>query len=132
MAEGRIVAGEDIVSGQNDTGSTIAANIVVMKDATVTEGIKLPTAVTDAVFGVTMRSIADNYFGPVQRSGRALCTAAAGITAGAQLMTDTAGKVLTWTVGAGSNAFLVGTAVGAATLDGDLLYVDLDLGFKQG
>lgn len=132
MAEGRIVQGEDIVAVQNDTGSTIATCLVVMKDATVTEGIKLPTAVTDAIFGVTMRSIADNEYGPIQRAGRAQCTAAAGITAGAQLMADTAGKVLTWTVAGGSNAFLVGTAVGAATLDGDLLYVDLDLGFKQG
>ena len=132
MADGRIVAPEDIVSGQNATGSTIAANIVVMKDASTTEGIKLPTGVAVAAFGVTQRSIVTSSFGPVQRAGRALCTAAAAITAGAELMTDTAGKVLTWTVGAGSNAFLIGTAVGAASADGDLLYVDLDLGYKQG
>jgi hypothetical protein len=132
MGDGRIVSGTDIVSGQNDTNATIAANIVVMKDATVTEGIKLPTAVTDACFGVTLNSIADGKYGPVQRAGRAVCTAAAAITAGAQLMTDTAGKVLTWTASGGNNAFLIGTAVGAAGADGDLLYVDLDLGFKQG
>lgn len=132
MGDGRIVSGTDIVSGQNDINATIAANIVVMKDATVTEGIKLPTGVTVACLGVTLNSIADGTYGPVQRAGRALCTAAAAITAGAQLMTDTAGKVLTWTASAGDNAFLIGTAVGAAGADGDLLYVDLDLGFKQG
>lgn len=132
MADGRIVSGEDIVSGQNDTNATIATCLVVMKDASVTEGIKLPTGITAAAFGVTMRAIEDGMYGPVQRAGRAQCTAAAAITAGDQLMFDTAGKVLTWTVGAGSNAFYVGTAVGAASTDGDLLYVDLDLGFKQG
>ena len=45
---------------------------------------------------------------------------------------DTAGKVLTLSVGAGSNVFFIGTAVGAASADGDDIYVDLDLGFKQG
>lgn len=132
MADGRIVSGTDIVSGQNATGSTIAAAIVVMKDATTTEGIKLPTAVTDACLGVTTNAIATAKYGPVQTDGRALCTAADAITAGAQLMTDTAGKVLTWTASSGNNAFLIGTAVGAAGADGDLLYVDLNLSFKQG
>jgi hypothetical protein len=132
MADGRIARGTDIVSGQNDTGSTISAQRVVMKDATVTEGIKLPTGVTAACLGVTLNDIRDNFFGGVQRSGRALCTAAAAITAGAELMTDTAGKVLTWSAAGGSNAFFIGTAVGAAAADGDDIYVDLDLGFKQG
>lgn len=132
MGDGRIVSGEDIVSGQNGTGSTIAAQRVVMKDSGTTEGIKLPTAVTDACLGVMLNSVADGKYGPVQRAGRALCTAAAAVTAGAQLMTDTAGKVLTWTVAGGSNAFFIGTAVGAASADGDDIYVDLDLSFKQG
>ena len=132
MADGRIARGTDIASGQNDTGSTISAQRVVMKDATVTEGIKLPTGVTAACLGVTLNDIENNFYGGVQRAGRALCTAAAAITAGAELMTDTAGKVLTLSVGAGSNVFFIGTAVGAASADGDDIYVDLDLGFKQG
>lgn len=132
MSDGRIVSPEDIVSYQNDTGSTIATCIVVMRDPTVTEGIKLPTGTTVSCAGVTMRAIADNEYGPVQRAGRAYCTAAGAITAGDDVMTDTAGKVQTLSASSGTNAYRIGTAVGAAASDGDRLLVDLDLGFKQG
>lgn len=132
MSDGRIVPDGAIVSYQNDINATIATNIVVMRDASVTEGIKLPTGVTVSCAGVTMRSIADGTYGPVQKDGRAYCTAAAAITAGDDLMTDTAGKVLTWTASADDNAFFIGTAVGAASADGDTLLVDLNLHFKQG
>jgi hypothetical protein len=132
MAEGRIVPDGAIVAYQNDINATIATNIVVMRDSTVTDGIKLPTGVTVSCVGVTMRAIEDGTYGPVQRSGRAYCTAADAITAGADLMTDTAGKVLTWSASADDNAFFIGTAVGAAGADGDTILVDLNLHFKQG
>lgn len=132
MATGRHVLGENIVSGYNGTGSTIAAQRVVMRDATAADGVKLPTAVTDACVGITLNSIGDASYGGIQRAGRALCTAAAAITDGAQLMTNTAGKVLMWTASAGDNAFLIGTAANAASADGDDIYVDLNMSFKQG
>ena len=132
MSDGRIVSAEDIVSYQNDINATIATQIVVMRDASVTEGVKLPTGITVPCVGVTMRAIADGEYGPIQRAGRAYCTAAAAITAGDSLMTDTAGKVVTLSIGAGNNVFVIGNAVGAASADGDTILVDLDLGFKQG
>lgn len=132
MSDGRIVSPEDIVAYQNDINATIATCIVVMRDATVTDGIKLPTGSTVSCAGVTMRAIEDGTYGPVQRAGRAYVTAASAITAGDDLMTDTAGKVVTLSAATGVNAFRIGTAVGAASTDGDILLADLDLGFKQG
>ncbi len=133
MSDGRIVSPEDIVSFQNGTGSTITANKVVMRDSTTTEGIKLPTAVTDQCVGVTMRDIPTGEYGPLQRAGRAYVTAGAAMaTAGVEVMPTTAGKVIAWTASADDNAFSIGSIVGTASADGDTVLIDLNLHFHQG
>ncbi len=115
----------EILPGLNNTGSTIAAYRVVVRDATGVDEIALPGAVTDDVYGVTMAAILDDKYGDIQTRGVAICTAAAAITQGARLMMDTAGKVLTWTAAGGANAAVVGIADIAAGAFGDLLEVTL-------
>ena len=133
MSEGRIVPDGALVAFQNGTGSTITAGKVVMRDSSTTEGIKLPSAVTDQCVGVTMRDIETGTYGPVQRAGRAYVTAGAAMaTAGVEVMPTTAGKVIAWTASADDNAFSIGSLVGTAGADGDTVLVDLDLHFHQG
>lgn len=121
----QIIGPEDLRSGYNNTGSTLAEAIVVVLNNAGDREIELPGAVTNDVYGVTLKSIADDTWGDVQIRGTAICTAAAEVAIGARLMMDTSGKVLTWTAAGGSNAAVVGTAMTAASGDGVLLEVEL-------
>lgn len=108
---------ESIRSKINKTGTAIGANLVVKASTADDDGVLLPAAVTDDVCGVTMEAIADKTYGSVQLRGLALCTAGGTVTKGDRLMLTTAGKVITWTAAAGSNAAVVGTANRSAVLD---------------
>lgn len=111
---------------KNDTGTTIPAHSVVVRDASTERGIKLPAAVTDDVVGVTMQAIPDDgCFYDVQIRGRAIVIASAAIADGARLMPTTAGKVATWSAAGGANAAVVGTGEGAPAADGDLFVCEL-------
>jgi hypothetical protein len=121
----QIIGPQDLRSGYNATGSSIGAALVVVLDNAGDRQIELPGAVTDDVYGVTLKAIANVTWGDVQIRGQAICTASAAITIGDRLMLTTAGKVATWTAAGGSNAAVVGKAITAATTDGDLIEVEL-------
>ena len=121
----QIVDPEGLRSGYNNTGSTLAEAIVVVLNNAGDREVELPGAVTDDVYGVTLKAIADDTWGDIQIRGTAICTCSAAVAIGARLMMDTAGKVLTWSASAGSNAAVVGKALTATSADGDLLEVEL-------
>ena len=121
----QIIGPEDLRSGYNNTGSSIGEALVVVLNNAGDREVELPGAVTDDVYGVTLDAIADDTWGDVQIRGQAICTCSAAVAIGARLMMDTAGKVLTWSAAAGSNAAVVGKALTATSADGDLLEVEL-------
>jgi hypothetical protein len=121
----QIVDSEGIRSGYNNTGSALGEALVVVLNNAGDREVELPGAVTDDVYGVTLKAIADDTWGDVQIRGQAICTAAAEVAIGARLMMDTAGKVLTWTAAGGANAAVVGKAMTAASGDGVQLEVEL-------
>jgi hypothetical protein len=88
-----------IRSGYNATGSAIGARLIVKKSPTVDDGILLPAAPTDAVFGVTRELVPAGSYGNVQTEGMAICTAGAAVTKGDRLEPTVAGKVILRTTG---------------------------------
>jgi hypothetical protein len=96
----------------NGTGSDIAANLVVMKDASVASGVKLPAAADSAIEGVTLRAIPTGTWGDIVVAGGSTVplTYGGAITRGLRLMPTTAGKVVELSAAAGANVSLVGTA----------------------
>lgn len=121
----RIVPVDGIISCKNATGSTIVANSVVKRGA-AEDLIVLPAATTDRCLGVTMADIPNGAYGDVQTKGRATCRAHGALaTVGTALMPTTAGRVDTWSAGAGTNAALIGVQNTTAGNQDDLLEVDL-------
>lgn len=115
---------EGIRSGYNGTGSTIAAHLAVMADST-NQYVKLPTATTDPLLGVTMAAIEDATWGSIATRGLVMVTCSAAITTGARVMADNAGKALTWAAVGGTNANVLGIARTATTGANQLVEVEL-------
>lgn len=101
----------------NTTGITNAAigdKLAVMMDATVADGVKLPTAATVEIVGITRgAATASGQTVEIQMSGHAKCTAADTIARGDYVKVDTAGKVVA-TATAGDKAIGVCAKGGAA------------------
>lgn len=110
----------------NSTGSAIAAKRFVKGTEA---SILYPTAITDPIYGLVRLGSATGLMCNVMLSGQGIATAgAAGVTAGSRLMIEAnTGKVVDWTVAAGANATIVGTAVNTAVADGDVK-VEVGLG----
>lgn len=124
----RTVSPYDIRHAYNGTGSDIAANTVVMLDATNEGGISLPSAVTDELLGVTMdQAIPDGEWGDVQIRGIAKCRANAALaTLHVALMTVAAtGRVEALTAAAGTNVAPVGQLLTTAGAQDDIVMVEL-------
>lgn len=112
-------------SAKNSTGSTIATRLVVKK-GNATDTVLLPSASTDACYGVTTEAIANGEYGTVQTTGRAICTAGAALaTIGTKVMPTSAGKVIAWTAVAGTNAANIGVTITAAAADADVVEIEL-------
>lgn len=99
-------------SRYNGTPNEIGANLVVMKDPSTPDGIKLPTGIDAAIDGVTTAAIGPGEWGDIVVAGGSVVPMknTGGVTAGDRLMPQTDGTVATFSVGAGSNASLVGVA----------------------
>lgn len=122
----RHVAPHEIRSVYNNTGSTISGGLFVKLTTTGDRHVRLPEAVTDDLYGVTMADIADQEWGDCQIDGVVRCTAGAAIAnPGTRLMPTTAGKVIAWTAAGGSNAALAGSNITTATADNDPIEVQL-------
>jgi predicted RecA/RadA family phage recombinase len=122
----QIIDGTKIDSGYNNTGSEIGAGLFVKLATTGDRHVILPAAVTDDLFGVTLRAIPAGEWGDIQVEGRARCVAGAALaTPGIRLMPTTAGKVVTWTAATGANVAVAGTNVTTASADNDAVEVTL-------
>ena len=109
----------------NGTGSDIAANVAVMLDST-SKYIKLPSSNAVALHGVTRAAIANGKWGDVQVSGVALVKASGALaTPGIQLMSDTAGKAVTFAAASGVNAQVLGQLLTTGSALNDLVEVEL-------
>ena len=102
---------ESILSAFNP-GTAIGAKLAVRKNATDGDQVALPAASTDGLFGVTVNPIGASKWGDVQTRGVAIVISGAAVAAGATLMSNTAGKAITFVAAAG-NAIL-GQAKNAA------------------
>lgn len=128
----------DPCSFYNNTGSTIAANLILVADSGADRAAKLPVALSSpATFvGVTMRSVPTGTSGTVAgHSGDvAVCTASGSVAVGDIVFADTAtGKVgyaKTYTAAQGA-ALIVGTAMSAAA-DGELFEVRICSYYTSG
>src|SRR5678816_3073510 len=86
-----------VIPGKNGTGSDIAEKLFVTG---YNDAISLPAANTDPILGVTMAGGAKNgKYGSVMTRGLAIITCAGSVTKGTRVMSDTAGKAVTWTTG---------------------------------
>jgi hypothetical protein len=107
MAQPRSIP-TDIRAGYNGTGSTIAANLVVIQQTSGVDGIALPGSADAIIFGVTMAAIEDGAWGDIQTSGVAVVQNTSGVTQGQRLGINTVGRAITFAASAGDNAALLG------------------------
>jgi hypothetical protein len=115
-----IVPEKGIRPGFNDTGVTIATRLFVASVAGDPNEVALPGAGARA-HGVTMEAIKDQERGDVQIEGRAIVTASAAITKGANVASIATGRARL----AVSNDVVAGVAQSDAGADGDFLEVEL-------
>lgn len=122
----RIVDASQIRSYYNATGVALPVGRSVMLDSTE-HYVKLPTATTDRLMGVTMAEIGIAEWGDVQIGGVALVAAHGALaTPGVALMSTAAtGRCVLWAAGAGTNAQLVGQLRTTAAAQDDLVEVEL-------
>jgi len=108
---------------RNRSGSDIAKHRIVMRD--VDQGVDAYQAAGDAaapLMGVTLEAIANGKNGNLAQGGLAIVEAGAAISVGAKVTAGTGGK------GAASSAdedHIIGIANTEATLDGDLIEVQM-------
>ena len=112
-----------LLSRYNGTGSDIAANLVVMDDATTTDGIKLPAGIDSMILGATTRIIKAGEWGDIAAAPGSIIPLknTGGVTKGDRLMPQTDGTVATWAASTGVNATVCGIAqeTKATTLVGE-------------
>ena len=105
-------------------GGAITANRVVKLDST--EGqVVVTTAITEAVFGVALNTVASGAAVSVETGSGAIVklTASAAISVGDRLMPGASGKVAT---AAGATALDCGVALSAAGADNEIIYARLN------
>lgn len=94
--------------------AALVDKLAVMMDPSVADGVKLPTAATVEIVGITRsKTTASGQAIEVQTAGLAKCTAAGTIARGDYVKVDTAGKVVT-TVTAADKAIGICAKGGAA------------------
>lgn len=118
-----IVEDKGIRPGFNETGSTIATQIIVKK---VAGSVGDPNSVAvagdgDSHFGITMQAIKANERGDVQTKGQALVKSGAAVAAGVEFTADAAGKC----IAAVSGDYIGGVTVSAAGAADEEISVEL-------
>lgn len=103
------------------------------KTGTVTGAVTACTATTDVVkgFAIDDGAIGENR-AIAEDGGHILVEAGAAISADAEVMIDSVGRVITWTATAGTNVLCVGRVLEAATAAGDYLPMRFQPYTKQG
>jgi hypothetical protein len=116
----RIVPDGSIRPGLNLSGSTIAANRIVVQGA-ATDQIAQAAAATAPYYGVTMNAIVNGVTGDIQKAGKATIEAGAAVAKNVNVMSDAVGRAILAT--ATNN--VIGRTVVASTALGQILEVEL-------
>lgn len=116
----RIVPESAVRPGLNLSGSTIAANRIVVQGAAADQ-IAQAAAATAPYYGVTMQAILNGVTGDVQKYGKATIEAGAAVAKDVNVMSDAVGRGILAT--ATNN--VIGRTVTAATAAGQILEVEL-------
>jgi hypothetical protein len=116
----RIVPDGSIRPGLNLSGSTIAANRIVVQ-STLVDQVAQAAAATAPYYGVTMNAIANGVTGDIQTGGKATIEAGAAVAKNVNVMSDASGRAILAT--AGNN--VIGRTVVASTALGQVLEVEL-------
>lgn len=108
-------------NGFNNTGSDIGDALLVMADVGDPGSfdllVKLPTATTSPIFGVTRGILKNGTVGSIGQGGRLIGTAGATITPGQRLYAMTTGKLSPTAPGSGANLSYVGLSVSGGVAD---------------
>ena len=116
----RIVPDGGVRPGLNLSGSTIAANRIVVQGA-ATDQIAQAAAATAPYYGVTMNAIVNGITGDVQVKGKATIEAGAAVAKNVNVMSDASGRAILAT----STNNVIGRTVVASTALGQILEVEL-------
>jgi hypothetical protein len=116
----RIVPDGAVRPGLNLSGSTIAANRIVVQGAAIDQ-IAQAAAATAPYEGVTMQAILNGVTGDVQKHGKATIEAGAAVAKNVNVMSDAVGRAILAT----STNHVMGRTQTAATAAGQILEVDL-------
>jgi len=116
----RIVPDGSIRPGLNLSGSSIAANRIVVQGAAIDQ-VAQAAAATAPYFGVTMNAIANGAAGDIQTKGKAPIETGAAVAKNVNVMSDASGRAILAT--AGNN--VIGRTVTATTALGQVAEVEL-------
>ena len=116
----RIVPDGGVRPGLNLSGSTIAANRIVVQ-STATDQVAQAAAATAPYYGVTMNAIPNGITGDIQTKGKATIEAGAAVAKNVNVMSDASGRAILAT----STNNVMGRTVVAATAAGQILEVEL-------
>lgn len=108
----------------NLTGTLIAKYLGVKAvSATAPDSVALTAASTDVCVGVMAEAVADQARGDMAVRGRIWCQASAAIAAGVRVAFGASGLLQA----AVSGDYVIGTAVDAASANGDIIAVELNI-----
>lgn len=116
----RIVPDGSVRPGLNLSGSTIAANRIVVQ-STAADQVAQAAAATAPYYGVTMNAIPNGVTGDIQTKGKATVEAGAAVAKNVNVMSDAQGRAILAT----STNNVMGRTVVAATAAGQILEVEL-------
>lgn len=103
------------------------------KTGSVTGAVTAITSAADVVKGFAIEGgLTGEQHGIALNGGIIYAEAGAALSADADLMIDSVGRVITWTVGAGTNLPVLGKALEAATAAGDVIPMQYLRYTKQG
>ncbi len=116
----RIVPDGGVRPGLNLSGSTIAANRIVVQ-STLVDQVAQAAAATAPYYGVTMNAIVNGVTGDIQTKGKATIEAGAAVAKNVNVMSDAVGRAILAT----STNTVIGRTVIASTALGQVLEVEL-------
>lgn len=116
----RIVPDGGVRPGLNSSGSTIAANRIVVQ-STAVDQVAQAAAATAPYYGVTMNAIPNGITGDIQVKGKATIEAGAAVAKNVNVMSDASGRAILATAG----NCVIGRTVVASTALGQVLEVEL-------
>jgi len=113
----RIVGDKDVIAGFNGHASVaIPEKRIVLGTGAGEDEVTIASAASQALLGVTLKAIAAQTRGDVQKGGKGIATSGAAVTKGTRVTADAAGKAVA-AVGGDAVIGTAATTVGAADLD---------------